>query len=291
MVTSNNKVLVLGATGLLGTELVPQLSESGYEVVTHGRSSGDYQLSLNDRVIVYEFLEKIKPDVVVSLVGLTDVDRCEKEPNQAYVDNVRPIENVSHWIRHSNEQSHLIYISTDQVYDGMGPHAEQDITLTNFYAFSKYAGELAAMNAGGTILRTNFFGKSLSEKRKSLTDWLFIALLRQDAIQVFDNVSFSPLSMRSLSKMIELCVQKKYPGIFNLGSREGLSKADFAFAFAKELNLSTSRMTRTTTEKVTFLKTYRPEDMRMECSKFERTMGVKLPVLINEITQVAKDYL
>lgn len=291
MISTDSRVFVLGAGGLLGADLVPMLKATGFDVVTHGRSSGDFQFALDDSNLVYELLEKIEPDVVVNLVGLTDVDRCEKEPNQAYIDNVRSIENVSHWIKHKNEQCHLVHISTDQVYDGVGPHTEQDVTLTNYYAFSKYAGELAALSAGGTVLRTNFFGRSHCGKRTSLTDWLFGALLRQDAIQVFDDVQFSPLSMSSLSEMIELCARKKCPGVFNLGSHGGLSKADFAFAFAKELNLSTSAMIRTTTKEVTFLKTYRPKDMRMDCAVFEKTMGVKLPVLIDEIKKAAKGYL
>jgi dTDP-4-dehydrorhamnose reductase len=291
MTTWHDKVLVLGATGLLGAQLVPQLRISGYEVITHGRSGGDYQLLLDDRDIVYQLLERIKPDVIVSLVGLTDVDQCERDPNQAFVNNVLPIEVISHWIKFSSKQSHLIYISTDQVYDGIGPHTEKDIKLTNYYSFSKYAGELAALSAGGTIIRTNFFGRSYLKKRASLTDWLYKSISSDESIEVFENVQFSPLSMNTLSMMIELFLQNKVPGIFNLGSRDGFSKADFAFAFANELKLPTKKIKRKSTDEVTFLKTYRPEDMRMDCSKFESEMNVKLPALMSEIIKVAKEYL
>jgi len=41
-----------------------------------------------------------------------------------------------------------------------------------------------------------------------------------------------------------------------------MSKSDFAFAFAAELNLNTQHIQRTTSDAVTFLKTYRPKDMR-----------------------------
>lgn len=291
MASANKRVLVLGAGGLLGADLVPSLFASGYEVITHGRSSGDYKFALDNSNLVNEILKNIKPDAVVNLVGITDVDLCETEPNQAYIDNVRSIENIANWIKQKNAQCHLVHISTDQVYDGIGLHTEQDVTLTNYYAFSKYAGELAALNVGATVLRTNFFGRSHCAKRTSLTDWLFGALSRQDAIQVFDDVQFSPLSMSTLSEMIKLSLQKKFAGVFNLGSHGGLSKADFAFSFAEQLNLSTREMKRTSTEKVTFLKTYRPKDMRMECSKFEEKMGTKLPILIDEIKKAAKEYL
>lgn len=286
-----NRVLVLGAGGLLGADLVPILKASGFEVLTHGRSSGDYQFDLDSCSLVNEMLKKINPDVIVNLVALTDVDRCEKEPNQAYIGNVRSIVNVADWVKRRNEQCQLIHISTDQVYDGMGLHTEENVTLTNYYAFSKYAGELAALNVGATVLRTNFFGRSHCDKRSSFTDWLFGALLRKENIQVFDDVQFSPLSMNTLSKMIASVIRKKVSGVFNLGSHNGLSKADFAFAFADELSLPSAAMNRTTTEKVTFLKTYRPKDMRMDCALFERVMGVKLPDLKDEIKKVAMGYL
>lgn len=285
------KVLILGSAGLFGGTLVPFLKSRGHEVKTHSRGDGgQYQADLNDPLGTNELLEKIEPEVIINLVGLTDVDRCETQPNRAYLANVRTVENIADWIKQEKAPCHLVHISTDQVYDGVGPHTEEQATLMNYYAFSKYAGELAAASVPSTIVRTNFFGRSHCAKRASLSDWLFRSLSNGDPIQVFDDVLFNPLSMITLSEMIELIMQKKTIGVFNLGSHGGMSKADFAFAFAEELNLSTSAMTRTSTDQVTFLKTYRPRDMRMDCSKFENTLGVKLPLLRNEIKRVAKEY-
>lgn len=285
------KVLLLGSAGLFGSILTPILRTRGHEVKTHSRGDGgQYRADLIDSKATNELLGKIKPEVIVNLVGLTDVDRCEVEPNQAYLQNVRTVENIADWIKQENTPCHLVHISTDQVYDGASPHAEEQVALMNYYAFSKYAGELAAASVQSTILRTNFFGLSRCAKRTSLTDWLFRSLKNGDPIQVFDDVLFNPLSMATLAEMVESIIQSKPIGVFNLGSHGGMSKADFAFAFAEELNFSTSAMTRTSTDKVTFLKTYRPKDMRMDCSRFEKTLGVKLPLLRNEIKQVAKEY-
>lgn len=285
------KILLLGSAGLLGSTLNPFLGSRGYEVKTHSRSEGaQYQADLNDPTDTYELLEKISPDVIVNLVGLTDVDRCETQPNQAYIANVRTVENIANWIKQEKKSCHLVHISTDQVYDGVNLHTEEQVTLTNYYAFSKYAGELAAMRVSSTILRTNFFGRSLCAKRVSLTDWIFRSLSSNDSIQVFDDVLFSPLAMSTLSEMIELSIRNKPVGVFNLGSHDGMSKADFAFAFADELSLSTRAMKRTTTNQVTFLKTYRPKDMRMNSVKFEDALGVRLPNLTDEIKRAAKEY-
>lgn len=285
------KILLLGSTGLLGSTLSPFLSERGYEVKTHSRTEGaQFQADLKDPKEVNKLLVKIQPDVIINLVGLTDVDLCETQPNQAYLVNARTVENIAGWIKQEKTSCHLVHISTDQVYDGANLHTEETVTLTNYYAFSKYVGELAAASVPSSILRTNFFGRSHCAKRVSLTDWIFRSLSNNDSIQVFNDVLFSPLGMSTLSEMIELVMQRKPIGVFNLGSHVGMSKADFAFAFADELGLSTLAMKRTTTDRVTFLKTYRPKDMRMNSAKFENALGIKLPKLRDEIKRVAKEY-
>jgi dTDP-4-dehydrorhamnose reductase len=285
------KILLLGSTGLLGCTLSDCLVSPDDEVNTHGRgNSAQYQADISSPKEAVNLLRKIQPDVIINLVGLTNVDLCETQPNQAYLLNVRTAENIANWIRHEKASCHLVHLSTDQVYDGINPHTEESVTLTNYYAFSKYAGELAAASVPSTILRTNFFGRSKCQKRVSLSDWLFRALSSGDPIEVFDDVLFSPLAMSTLSEMIELSLRNKPVGVFNLGSQEGLSKADFAFAFADELGLPKRAMKRTTSNQVTFLKTYRPKDMRMNSAKFEAALGVNLPNLRDEIKRVAKEY-
>jgi len=276
---------------LLGTTLMTFLRGNGCLIDLHGRTNATkYNADISDAGDAFRLLELINPAVVVNLIGLTDVDRCEAQPNEAYLANVRTVENIVGWIIQKKALCHLVHISTDQVYDGGGLHKEEIVTLKNYYAFSKYAGELAAMAVPSTILRTNFFGRSRCANRQSLTDWLFHSLSNNKPIQVFEDVLFSPLSMPTLSAMVELVIQKKPIGVFNLGSHEGMSKADLAFSFADELNLSASIMTRSSTNQVAFLKTYRPKDMRMDCSKLEDTLGVELPLLKDEIKRVAREY-
>jgi dTDP-4-dehydrorhamnose reductase len=291
MSSSDQKILLLGATGMLGSTLTPFIESRGYEV-THGRVDGtaSYRADLDSIHETNLMLDSVNPDVIVNLIGLTDVDRCEAKPNEAYQVNVLILEHVTSWVRHRGKKCHLIHISTDQVYDGHGLHEEGNVTLSNYYAFSKYAGELAAKRVPSTILRTNFFGHSNCSKRVSLTDWLFRELSNGEAIQVFDDVLFSPLTMNTLSEMIERVIQQKPIGVFNLGSHVGMSKADFAFLFANALGLPTAKMARTTTDEVNFLKTYRPKDMRMDCAKFENAIGIKLPALKDEIERSAKEY-
>ena len=284
-------ILITGATGLLGSSLVPYLNNCGYKVVTHAHTTqADVMFDLSDRIKSYEILEQIQPSVILNLVSLTSVELCEEQVSRAYLTNIKTVENLTHWIALSGVDCHLVQISTDHVYDGRGLNTEDNVAITNNYALSKYAGELAANQVCSTILRTNFVGRSKVSHRESLTDWVYNSLTTAKSVQVLKDVYFSPLSIPILCEMIELVVQKKPVGTYNLGSHNGMSKADFDFAFAECLHLPTNTMTRIETSQATFLRAYRPRDMRMDSSKFENMLNVKLPHLSDLIQQLALEY-
>ena len=285
-------VLTLGATGLLGTTLAPILEASGHQVVRHGFSSAaDEKADLSDFLQTSALVARVKPDCIINLVALTNVDQCEREPQKAYLLNVASVINVVRAIGEQAPDCHLVQISTDQVYDANGPHAEADVTVTNTYAFSKIAAELAARTRSSTILRTTFFGRSRCANRTSFSDWVVRALRHDEPISVFNDILFSPLEIKTLAIMIERVVSKRPSGLFNLGSRDGMSKADFAFALAEVVGLPTTHITRTVSTDNPLLGAYRPKDMRMDSSNFESTLGLKLPTLIEQIHSLRSDYL
>lgn len=270
---------------MLGASLCPVLEASGFKVTTQGRSGPVGAVcDLTSARDTGTMLDRVRPEIIVNLAALTSVDRCEEAPNEAYRANVKTVENICRWIAR-NGGAKLVHISTDQVYDGPGPHEEQQVTLTNYYAFSKYAAELAVHAVEGTSLRTNFFGHSRRQGRQSLSDWLLGALRDKTSINVFTDVMFSPLSLNTLCALIADIAARPVGGVFNLGSRDGMSKADFAYAIAALYGLGTDTMTRAKSGTVK-LKAYRPGDMRMNCSLFERTYGVRLPMLAEEIKRL-----
>lgn len=285
-------ILITGATGLLGSSLVPYLRDAGYSVITHAHKSrcADILGDLSDGSRACEILEKVKPSIIINLASLTSVELCEDQANLAYLTNTCTVENLVRWIESSGLDCHLVQISTDHIYGGIGLHVEDSVSLTNTYAFSKYAGELAARRVPSTILRTNFVGRSKLSDRESLTDWVYNSIIAKRHVQVLSDVYFSPLSIAKLVEMIELVVQKRLIGVYNLGSHNGMSKADFDFSFAEALKLPTNTMTRIEAKQALFLKANRPKDMRMDCSKFENDFDVKLPNLSDLIYQISKEY-
>ncbi len=286
---SATRVLILGARGLLGSSVVPAFRAAGLEVITHATAGADLTGDLTQRAAADAALRAAAPHVVLNLAAATNVDDCERDPDTAYRLNVRLVENLAAAIAAEGSRAHLIHISTDQIYDGDGPHAEDDVRIKNTYAFSKYAGELAAAVVPATVLRTNFVGPSARDGRTSLTDWLRTAYTGDKPITVFDDVLFSPLAIGTLVEYLQLAVERRERGVFNLGSREGLSKADFAYRFAEALGKPTDRLQRGDSSSVKLL-AYRPKDMRMDSARFERVFGVTTPTLMQQIASLGAAY-
>lgn len=285
------KILVLGSSGLLGSELTSGLYFQSHTINTHSlKSKTDINANLEDFKIVVEMLNKTNPDIIINLVGLTNVDRCEKFPKQAFDINVKTVKNLVNAIKKHFPKIFLIHISTDQVYDSHEYCSEDKVCLSNYYSYSKYCGELIASQTSSTILRTSFFGKSKVSNRASLTDWLYNELTQGNNFEVFKDVLFNALSLNNICKMIELVVENKIEGTFNLGSNNGMSKSDFAFQFAKRINISNSKMKPINISEYKNVYAYRPKGMLMNITKFEDIFKVKLPDLLDEIELVAQEY-
>jgi dTDP-4-dehydrorhamnose reductase len=286
-----DRVLVVGAAGLLGSSLSPRLEQAGFAVVRHGLTAPEVQVRFDvcDAGQLFVALDAIEPDVIVNLAALTNVEACEERPHQAYLGNVCGVENISRWMLERGRSCFLLHISTDHLYDGAGPHGENDIRLTNYYAFSKYAAELAASKVDATILRTNFFGRTQAGRRKSFSDWVVETLRNREPIHAVHDVLFSPLSMSTLADNIVLAILQRRPGVFNLGSHNGFAKSDFIFMLAEVLNLAVDQVTLIESDRL-FTKVYRPKDMRMDVSRFEAVFGVELPSLESEIQRMREQY-
>ncbi len=275
------KILITGATGMLGSSLIKHLLSVEFDIVTHGmKSSADVQADLRDANAAYKILSEVKPDAIVHLVGCTNVDLCEKNQQLAWDLNVRCLRTIANM---KNDQTRLIHISTDHVYDGPGYNSENRINLKNVYAVTKRASELIAESVGGTILRTNFFGRSLCPTRKSISDWAITVLGNETPVTLFTDVMFSPLSMSTLSNCIKMILNQDHiADTFNVGSRNGMSKRNFVHTIAKRFNLSTKATTDVSVDAVD-MKVRRPNGMMMDSSKFEMIYSVTLPTLEQEI--------
>lgn len=279
------RVLVLGAYGYLGAVLSVVMAQAGFEVFRQGRAiDAQVRLDPTDKRALAAGIEEIKPACLINLVAATNVDECEADPHLAEQVNVGVVRNIAEAVADSGTR--FIQISTDQVYNGPGPHAECDVDPINVYARSKLDGEREAEAVGALILRVNIVGPAARPDRVSFSDWLVRQLRLERPITLFPDVLFSPLEILDLAQLITQCMNSKLSGVFNLGSRDGTSKAEFGHDLAALLKLDAGNITPGSVRDAG-LKAPRPTDMRMDCSRFENATGIQLPTIAETIRRTA----
>lgn len=275
-------VLVTGANGLLGSSLVPHLDKNpSFRVVTHSQTSkANYVSDLSSLQNTVDLVREVKPDSVINLLALTDVDLCETDHSLAEKLNVLPLHNLAQAKQSCRAQFQLIQISTDHVYNKK-ESSEAEVKIVNNYAKTKVRAEEIALDIGSCVLRTCFFGGETA-KKSSLSSWAIKNLTAGKEIKGFEDIFFSPLHITSLCEYIELVVQNFQPGVYNLGSNQGFSKLEFILKLARFKGLNSSLVQPIHYRDAGF-KTPRPLDMRMNVSKFETQFEVRLPSLVEEI--------
>ena len=279
---SHRRILVCGASGLLGHGLVPFLKSLDLLVTTQSFSGpGDIQADLTNPDEAKKLIENTTPDIVINLAALTNVDECEKFPEKAKLLNVNLVQNLVSAIGSKNIL--LIHISTDQLYDGEGLHLEENPNPKNVYAKTKLDGEKEALKIKSIILRTTFFGRSQHPTRPSFSDWLINCFKNRTPIKLFTDVYVSPLSIKTLCKEIARVIENPVPGIYNLGSLNGMSKRDFAYTLAKRFNHPIESHAEDISVSESTLLAFRPKNMLMDCTKYMQTYDCKLPTLVDEI--------
>jgi dTDP-4-dehydrorhamnose reductase len=233
------RVLVLGATGMLGTDVLQEwnrTSRSGFgtdELVPAGSADAD----LRDAAQVDRIIRKSRPDWIVVCAAFTDVDGCEKNRELAFAVNATGVENVARTAEKIGARVFLV--STDYVFDGKGmrPYEiNEPVAPINVYGASKAAGEEAlrknsqAWCIGRTSWLFGVHGPSFPEKI------LRAAETRPELSVVNDQIG-SPTYTRDLACAIRDLVRKDARGIVHINN-EGICSW---FDFAKEILAQSGR--------------------------------------------------
>ena len=280
---SASRVLVLGATGLLGPYLVAEGRSRGAFVESVGRRSGAVRHDLTAPGDTAALLNLASYDVVVNAVALTDVDACERDPARAHAVNAGILARLVEGLAPS---THLVHVSTDQVYpDAPGPHREGVTGPVNVYGRTKLDGEVEARrHARTTVVRTNFFGPSRTSGRASLSDWALGALGRHEPIEGFATSWFSPLRLDTVARWCFDIAAAGVTGTFNLGSRDGMSKYEFILALARAHRLDPS-LVRPADARSRCGRARRASDLRLDVRAIEPRLGTELPTLAEEVAR------
>jgi dTDP-4-dehydrorhamnose reductase len=277
------RILVTGASGLFGANVVMAAVERGAEVTAlwhrHAVRFPGARVDLTDSAAVERVVTEASPEWIIHCAAFTDVDGCEADPPRARRENVEASRALAAAARRVNAR--LVYLSTDSVFDGeRGNYSESDTPApVNEYARSKLAGERAVLDElpRSLVVRTNLYGWNLQEK-SSLAEWVLSRLESRTRVPGFTDVRFSPLLVNDLAELIFELVERRAEGILHLGAADALSKYEFAQAVARAAGLDASLVDEATL-RGSPLRAPRPADTSLDSAQAARLLGHALPTV------------
>ena len=265
------KFLVTGSAGLVGSQVIKDLADQNHTIYScYHDDMPEYgiptKLDLRNPNDIISVLDKIKPDRIIHLAALTNVDLCETEKDLATKINEKATEILAK--QAAKIDAFFVYVSTDYIFDGIkGMKKENDTpNPLGFYGKSKLAGELALNNFASSysITRTSTpFG--LHKTKKSFPLWVKENLEKKKEINVLTDQFTSPTYVPNLSKMLIEIATRQIAGIIHVSGATRISRFQLAEMISEKLNLDKSLLKPAKTDEMSW-EAQRPKDSSLDVS-------------------------
>jgi dTDP-4-dehydrorhamnose reductase len=241
------RILVIGAKGFLGTYAAQAAAAADtFDVIRADRSGtgqpGSIELDIADPSAVERTLRLIEPDCVLLLAAMSDIDRCERMPEQAFAVNARGAENIANVC--ARTRARLLFTSTAAVFDGRkhGYREEDAVAPISVYGKTKAWAEdvVKALIPSAVIIR---FALVLGFARKSGTNAMLDSVMGK--WKAGEPVSFStretrnPIDAGALAKlMISMLTDRQVSGLFHVGASDSVSRYELGKRLAARAGVS-----------------------------------------------------
>ncbi|OGK14848.1 dTDP-4-dehydrorhamnose reductase [Candidatus Roizmanbacteria bacterium RIFCSPLOWO2_02_FULL_37_19] len=240
------RILITGAGGMLGSSLLKRIKKEKWEIYATGRKKGRgiIPLDITDFPSVKKTLSKIKPEVIIHLAALTNVDFAELHPDIAYRINTEAAKHLAEISR--KIKSLLVFISTGAVFPGnkRKPYIESDIVSpVNIYGKSKLLAEQAVRKVDKyLIVRTGWLIGGKKKDKKFVAQIMDIISKEPKVLHVVSDVVGSPTLTDDLADAIVTLIKKGATGIYHVanegtGSRKDIAKVVLEIMEKKHIKL------------------------------------------------------
>jgi dTDP-4-dehydrorhamnose reductase len=285
------KILVTGASGLLGANVALEAAKAGHMVVGVSGSKTlrtdaftALTVDLLDETALRGLVERVRPEWVIHCAALADLEACEKQPGLARRLNGEVPGILAETCRKGGARqkpARLLHVSTDAVFDGVkGSYAEtDDPNPLSVYAETKLAGEraVAAADPDALIARVNLFGFSPGGNR-SLGEFFLYNLMEGKPLKGFTDVYFCPLRVNDIAGIFFKMLELELAGLYHVFSSECVSKYDFGVRIAGRFGLDAGLI-----EPISFeefgLSVARSPNLTMVIHKLSTALGEPTPAL------------
>lgn len=220
------RVLILGSNSMAGHVIKEYLSNySKFELFG---IKEEFFSSFNNNHLK-KILEN-EPDIIINTLRLT-VQESEENPKLAIIINSIIPKKLEIFFYNSNIK--IIHLSTDCVFSGdKGDYKDTDIPDgSSVYSLTKLNGEI--LNNKDFTIRTSYIGPNIKGKSEELFDWF---MKQEGNVDGFSNSIWNGVTTLELSKIIYLSIIHEYSGLYQLGSKQKISKFDLLNLIKKQWN-------------------------------------------------------
>lgn len=288
------KILITGGSGLLALNWACALRDTQQIILgLHRRQVSlegtlAVQINLDSLVDLMDQIGVIRPQYVIHTAGLASVEKCESNPKLARELNINLAINIAKVC--AMLKIPFVHISTDHLFSGNEAFAVEDLPASpmNTYASTKAEAELSVLeeNPEALVIRTNFYGWGTSY-RHSFSDFIIQALRAEEKIQLFDDVYYSPILVKTLALAVHDLLSLKAKGVFNIVGSQRLSKFDFGIQLAKEFDLDGSLIEAAQITRHPLL-IKRPLDMSLSNKKAVSFLGKDFDTLCDNLSELCE---
>jgi dTDP-4-dehydrorhamnose reductase len=232
--------MITGGSGFVGKGLA-RFFRGRYPLVTtyfeHPivPAAESVQLDVRDAGAVMSVIGRVRPRALIHAAGNKNVRFCEEHPEAAREINALGTQNVARACEHFGV--HLIYISTDLVFDCLrGNYREDEVPEPRLaYGRSKLLGENLSREALKYVAICRSSG--IYGQESPLLGWFLSEVNAGRVVECFVDVFNSPTYVQNLAEMIEVIINRRLTGVFHTVGRERVSRFEFFKSYATSLGL------------------------------------------------------
>ena len=281
------KILVIGASGQVGYELMEQAKARDIEV--HGtrfkqQNSLLYSLDIRNKEEVKKLITELNPTHVILSGALGNAELCETDPKLCHEINVEGTRNVA---EASQEiKAHLTYISSDYIFDGKtGPYGEEDKpNPINEYGKAKVeAEEIVRQNENHIIIRTTNIYSYGYDKKNFIAGLIEKTSNGQDFRVPKDQIGTPILASELARANIEL-LEKRFNGTINIVGPDRVNRVEWCERIASVLKLNKELIKGVETSELN-QKAKRPMNAGLKTEKLNE-LGIKIKNLEDSAKEI-----
>lgn len=268
------KILIIGASGLLGHRIAQLALTKDYEVYsTYNENPTNQGIPIKLDLCAREnqiedLIHRLKPEVTIHTAAYTNVDGCEIKRDLAWKINAEATRHVAMAI--AKEDSHLIYVSTDYVFDGeKGLYSEEDLpNPISYYGYTKLKGEefVCQSNKRWCIVRPSVIYGWGPTHKKNFATWVMTNINRGQEVRVVTNQYVSPTFNSSFAMIILEIAERRITGFLHAAGSTRINRHDFALRLAEVFDLDTRLIKPAKMDELAW-KADRPKDSSLNVEK------------------------